>query len=204
MLLFTIEPLAAKALLPVLGGSPAVWNTAMAFFQIALLCGYLTAHLTGLIRGRWRQLVQLSILVLPLLTLPFGLPDRTSATSSPIWWELGALTMMVGAPFFALAALSPTVQSWFAGTDHPRARDPFFLYAASNVGSFLGLLAYPFLIEPNLDLLEQAGAFRWGYLLLVAVVLMAAGQTRFAQSRPALAIDDEPIASRRRVFWIVA
>jgi len=161
MLLFTIEPLAAKALLPVLGGSPAVWNTAMAFFQIALLCGYLTAHLTGLIPGRWRRLVQLSLLVLPLLTLPFALPERAGVTSSPVWWELGALTVMVGAPFFALAALSPTVQSWFAATDHPRARDPFFLYAASNVGSFLGLLAYPFLIEPNLDLLEQAAAFRW-------------------------------------------
>jgi hypothetical protein len=204
MLLFTIEPLAAKALLPVLGGSPAVWNTAMAFFQIALLCGYLTAHLTGLIPARWRKYVQLSLLVLPLATLPFGLPDRTVSTSSPVWWELGALTVMVGAPFFALAALSPTVQSWFAATDHPRARDPFFLYAASNVGSFLGLLAYPFLIEPNFDLLEQADAFRWGYLLLIVVVLMAVAQTRQAHASHAPKIKEAPIAWQRRTFWIAA
>ena len=85
---------------------------------------------------------------------------------------------MVGAPFFALATLSPTVQSWFARTDHPRARDPFFLYAASNLGSFLGLLAYPLLIEPNFDLVTQARWFRWGYVLLIAVVVMAALRTR--------------------------
>lgn len=204
MLLFTIEPLAAKAMLPVLGGSSAVWNTAMAFFQIALLAGYLTAHLTGtLVPARWRVRVQLFLLVLPLMTLPFGLPDRPASIDSPIWWELGALGLMVGAPFFALATLSPTVQSWFARTDHPRARDPFFLYAASNVGSFLGLLAYPLIIEPNLDLVAQAHWFRWGYVLLIAVVVLAALRAGGAQSVETAVLEREPITWRRRAFWVV-
>ena len=205
MLLFTIEPLAAKALLPVLGGSPAVWNTAMAFFQLALLAGYLTAHITGtMLPPRLRMPVQLLLLALPLLTLPFGLPDRPASIDSPIWWELGALVLMVGGPFFALATVSPTVQSWFARTDHPRARDPFFLYAASNVGSFLGLLAYPLLIEPNLDLVSQAGWFRWGYVLLVAVVVLAALRTKGGRGAETAVEEAEPITWRRRMFWVVA
>jgi hypothetical protein len=168
VLLFTIEPLAAKALLPVLGGSPAVWNTAMAFFQLALLGGYLTAHITGTL-----------------------LPRR-----------LRIPVQLVGGPFFALATLSPTVQSWFARTDHPRARDPFFLYAASNFGSFLGLLAYPLIIEPNLDLVAQAKWFRWGYVLLVAVVVLAAIRTRGGRWIETALEKVGLITWRRRVFWV--
>jgi hypothetical protein len=204
-LLFTIEPLAAKALLPALGGSPAVWNTAMAFFQAALLGGYLMAHLTGtLLPRRWRKPVQLSLLILPLLTLPFNLPDRSDPIASPLWWEIGALVAMVGAPFFALAVLSPTVQSWFSETEHPRARDPFFLYAASNLGSFLGLLAYPLLIEPNFDLTAQAIGLRWAYVGLVAVVVIAASRSRGHGAVDATRIEGAPISARRRGFWVVA
>lgn len=203
MLLFTIEPLAAKALLPVLGGSPAVWNTAMAFFQVALLAGYITAHVTAtMVPPRLRIPVQVLVLVLPLLTLPFGLPDRPDSISSPIWWELGALTLMVGGPFFALATLSPTVQSWFTRTGHPRARDPFFLYAASNLGSFLGLLAYPLIIEPNFDLVTQARWFRWGYVMLIAVVLLAALRTRGGRWLEDAPERLEQITWRRRGFWV--
>ena len=203
MLLFTIEPLAAKALLPVLGGSPAVWNTAMAFFQVALLAGYLTAHVTAtMVPPRLRIPVQVLVLVLPLFTLPFSLPNRPASISSPIWWELGALALMVGGPFFALATLSPTVQSWFARTDHPRARDPFFLYAASNLGSFLGLLAYPLVIEPNFDLVTQARWFRWGYVSLIAVVVLAALRTRGGRWLEDQPKNLEPITWRRRGFWV--
>ena len=204
MLLFTIEPMAAKALLPVLGGSPAVWNTAMAFFQLVLLAGYLAAHVTGtLLPPRLRVPVQLFLLVLPLGLLPFGLPDRPGSIDSPVWWELGALTLMVGGPFLALAALSPTIQSWFARTDHPRARDPFFLYAASNVGSFLGLLAYPLLIEPNLDLVTQAAWFRWGYVLLIGVVILAALVTRRGPWMSATVAGPENVTWRRRLVWVI-
>jgi hypothetical protein len=206
LLLFTIEPLAAKALLPVLGGSPAVWNTAMAFFQVALLAGYLTAHLTNTrLPLRWRLPVQLIILAFPLWMLPFGLPDRRPSLESPVFWELGALAVMVGAPFFALATLSPTVQAWFSRTTHPRARDPFFLYAASNVGSFLGLLAYPLVIEPRLDLVDQAKWFRWGYLLLVVVATGAAWRARrghvATQTSP---VGRPPIDMLRKLFWVSA
>ena len=210
MLLFTIEPLAAKALLPVLGGSAAVWNTAMAFFQIALLAGYLTAHLTGtLLPPRLRTPVQLALLALPLFFLPFGMPARAQSIDSPVVWELGALFAMVGAPFLALAMLSPAVQSWFAGTGHPRARDPFFLYAASNVGSFLGLLAYPLLIEPNLDLAKQASWFTWGYVLLIAVAGLAALRTRERKGEAATVEQARvglggAITWRRRLSWVVA
>ena len=204
MLLFTIEPLAAKALLPVLGGSAAVWNTAMAFFQVALLAGYLVAHIAGtMLPPRLRTPVQLLLVVLPLFLLPFGFPDRPNSVDSPVWWELGALSLMVGAPFFALATVSPTVQSWFARTDHPRASDPFFLYAASNVGSFLGLLAYPLLIEPNLDLVTQAKWFRWGYALLVGLVALAALRAGGRQLANTVVDHPEPITWRRRLFWIV-
>jgi hypothetical protein len=206
LLLFTIEPLAAKALLPVLGGSPSVWNTAMAFFQVALLAGYVTAHLTSTkLPARWRVPVQLVILALPMLTLPFALPDRRPAAESPVWWELGALWVMVGAPFFALSTLSPAAQAWFSRTNHPRARDPFFLYAASNVGSFLGLLAYPLLIEPNLDLIRQADAFRWGYAGLVVMASAAGLRTyRRPSATHAEVRSDTRISGRRRLFWVGA
>ncbi|MGH8927111.1 MAG: spermidine synthase [Acidimicrobiia bacterium] len=205
MLLFTIQPMAAKALLPVLGGSAAVWNTAMAFFQLALLAGYLAAHLTGtLVPPRWRMAVQLLLLTLPLLMLPFGFAERPRAVQSPVWWELGALTMMVGAPFFALSTLSPTIQGWFARTDHPRARDPFFLYAASNIGSFLGLLAYPLVIEPHLDLIDQARWFRWGYSALLVTVAVAALKTRQRTTLEVQVSNHPAVRWQRRAFWVSA
>jgi hypothetical protein len=199
-LLFTIEPLAAKSLLPTLGGSAAVWNTAVAFFQIVLLAGYLAAHATNtLLSGRLRLWVQFGILALPALILPFSFPTLPPS-GSPMLWEIGVLTLTVGAPFFALSTLSPTVQRWFSWTDHPRAGDPFFLYAASNVGSFLGLLAYPFLIEPTLGLADQAAIFRWLYLglLLVVAVLL----TRVRPSRPIEVRNMVAISWKQRRRWL--
>jgi hypothetical protein len=112
---------------------------------------------------------------------------------------------MVGAPFFALATLSPTIQAWFARSAHPRARDPFFLYAASNVGSFLGLLAYPLLIEPEFDLIEQAAWFRWGYVVLIGVAVAAALRTpRREEHHVALEVVNTPVTGRTRFFLVVA
>ena len=199
-LLFTIEPLAAKALLPTLGGSAAVWNTAMAFFQIVLLLGYLAAHITNTwIRGRTRVWVQLAILVGPVLLLPFSFASG-APTDSPVAWELSALSLAVGAPFLALASFSPTLQRWFSWTEHPRAHDPFFLYAASNVGSFVGLLAYPFVVEPNFGLTAQAGIFRWLY---VALIVFAGGLlTRVRPVDPAHVDSSDGIPWQRRLRWI--
>ncbi|HJQ94363.1 MAG TPA: hypothetical protein VJ935_01480, partial [Acidimicrobiia bacterium] len=199
-LLFTIEPLAAKSLLPTLGGSAAVWNTAMAFFQIVLLLGYLAAHITNtFIKGRARIWVQLAILIGPALLLPFAFPSG-GPDGSPVAWELSALSLAVGAPFFALASFSPALQRWFSLTGHPRADDPFFLYAASNVGSFAGLLAYPFLIEPNLGLTAQAEIFRWIYFGLVAFAAALLTRVQPSQSLRDQRVDRVPW--KRRLRWI--
>ena len=203
LLLFVIEPMAAKALLPVLGGSPSVWNTAMAFFQVTLLVGYLVAHVVATrIPPSVQRPLQVLLLAAPLLLLPFGLPSAPPVGSSPLWWEVAALTIMIGAPFLALATVSPTVQRWFALTDHPRAADPFFLYAASNFGSFLGLLAYPLLIEPRLDLVDQTRWFGWGYLVFLVLVIGAALTTGRPQKTASAVTSEAKVENRRRLYWM--
>ncbi len=172
MLLFLVQPMVAKMLLPLLGGSPAVWNTAMVFFQAALLAGYGLAHLSLTRLGLRRQpIVQMALFCLPVLVLPVAVPDGWHPPTGvePALWTLLALTLMVGAPFLMLSTASPTIQRWFAGTNHPQADDPYFLYAAGNVGSFVGLLAYPFVLEPRLTLDEQS--WLWAGLYVSFVVL---------------------------------
>src|SRR5690348_3686346 len=140
-----------KMVLPRAGGSPQVWNTAMVFFQTALLAGYLYAHLAVKWLGVRRQAVlHVLILLLPLLVLPIALPDGYPPVGGgePLW-ILGVLTLAVGAPFFVLAAASPLLQRWLAATTHESAGDPYFLYAGSNAGSLVGLLAYPLVLEPH-------------------------------------------------------
>ena len=200
-LLFTIEPLAAKSLLPTLGGSAAVWNTAMAFFQVVLLLGYLAAHVTNTwINGPTRIWVQLAILAAPVLLLPFTFPAGTP-NDSPVAWELSALSLAVGAPFLALASFSPVLQRWFSWTDHPRARDPFFLYAASNVGSFVGLLAYPLLIEPSFGLTAQAEIFQWLYIVLIVIAALLL--TRVRPVDPPQVQGSDGVPWLRRLRWIL-
>lgn len=202
VLLFVVEPLAAKSLLPGLGGSPSVWNTAMAFFQVTLLAGYLAAHLIATrVPERWQRPIQMLVVAVPLLLLPFGLPDSPPSGTSPVWWELAALATMIGAPFLALATVSPTIQKWFAATDHPRAADPFFLYAASNLGSFLGLLAYPLLIEPRLDLVDQSHWFGWGYALFAGLMLALAFTRLRAKPTTGVVTPGPAITNRRRLYW---
>jgi predicted membrane-bound spermidine synthase len=157
-LLFVVEPMVGKMAVPMLGGTPAVWTTCLLFFQVALLTGYLYAHLIQpRLALRPQVWLHLGLLALALVTLPVALPadDLPQAGQSPIGWLLVALLRTVGAPFILLAATAPLLQRWFSRLDHPDAADPYFLYAASNLGSFTGLLAYPFLIEPWLGLSSQ-------------------------------------------------
>ena len=144
--------------------------------------------------------MQLALLAAPLLLLPFDFSSR-ELVGSPLWWEISVLAVAVGAPFLALSSFSPTIQTWFAGTDHSNAADPFFLYAASNVGSFLGLLAYPFLIEPTLGLTAQAGVFRWGYLLFVILAGVLASRVRSVSVTADLGPKVTWAQRRRWVFW---
>ena len=157
-LLFAVEPMFTKMVLPRLGGTPQVWSVAMVFFQTALLAGYGYAHLiTRYLPGRPSIVVQLALLIVASFTLPlsiasgFGRPPAVGEA----FWLLGLFAVSIGLPFFALAANAPLLQAWFARSGHPSAGDPYLLYAASNVGSFLALLAYQLAIEPLIRLGDQ-------------------------------------------------
>jgi SAM-dependent methyltransferase len=186
-LLFLVEPMVTKMLLPLLGGTADVWNTAMVFFQAALLAGYSFAHVSLTWLGVRRQtIVQIALLLVPLAVLPIAVPAGWNPRgSTPIFWTLGALAVMVGLPFLALSTVGPTIQRWFAATDHPRANDPYFLYAASNIGSLLALLAYPVVIEPALSLSGQTAMWTGLYLLFVGCAAACALLTRRRPNRSA-------------------
>ncbi|MEO5337548.1 MAG: fused MFS/spermidine synthase [Magnetospirillum sp. WYHS-4] len=181
-LLFAIQPLIAKLLLPHLGGAPAVWNTSMVFFQAALLAGYAYAHrlAQAVGDGRRQYLVHGALLLAGLTVLPPILHTDwiPAASANPILPVLALLAAAVGLPFLALSATAPLVQRWLAGSPQGEAENPYFLYAASNLGSFSALLAYPFLIEPWLDLPTQAVAWTAGYVLLIPLMGAAALVTR--------------------------
>lgn len=162
-LLFLVQPMIAKMLLPKLGGTPQVWNTCMVFFQAALLAGYAYAHFTTSRLGdRKQSRWHLALLVLPfvLLLLPIGIPRSWDPPeeSNPIPWLLAALLYGVGLPFLVVSTSAPLLQRWFASTGHPDGRDPYFLYGASNLGSMLALVGYPLVVEPYLPLTEREHA----------------------------------------------
>jgi hypothetical protein len=176
-LLFVLQPMVGKMILPLLGGTPAVWNTCMVFFQALLLAGYGYAHLTtGWLGVRRQAVVHLGLLLLPLLFFPIGVATGwlPRADVNPIPWVLGLLFVTAGVPFFVVSTSAPLLQRWFAGTGHPSARDPYFLYAASNLGSMLALLAYPALLEPSLRLADQSLLWAAGYGLLIVLTAVCA------------------------------
>ena len=172
-LLFWIEPLLTKMVLPILGGSPAVWNTALMFFQLMLLLGYGYAHLVNLVaRPSWQFWIHGLVLVAGLAFLPLGISHGwiPPIDRSPIPWLLGLLAVSIGWPFFALSASAPLLQAWFAKSGHRLGADPYFLYVASNLGSLLALLAFPFLFEPTMSLAEQRRIWMLCYFLVVALI----------------------------------
>jgi spermidine synthase len=178
-LLFGIQPMFTKMVLPRLGGSPAVWSVAMVFFQAMLLAGYGYAHvLVSRLGVRQAALVHLTLMAVVIaIALPIGIAagyERPPQTGESLWVMLLFVTS-VGLPFFAVSANGPLLQAWFAKSGHPQAHDPYFLYAASNIGSFLALIAYPFAIEPFLPLSMQARSWTWGFALLLAAIAACAG-----------------------------
>ena len=142
-LLFLVQPMFTKMVLPRFGGAPAVWSVAIVFFQATLLAGYAYAHLlTRYAPGRSSVVIHLAVTVAACFILPLSIASgwgRPPPVGEELWL-IGLFAVSIGPPFFALSANSPLLQAWFARTDHPAARDPYFLYAASNIGSFLALL----------------------------------------------------------------
>src|SRR5262249_3882158 len=174
-LLFAVQPMFTKMVLPRLGGAAAVWSVAMVFFQATLLAGYAYAHLlTRFAPGRGSVLIHLAVLLIACFALPLHLADGWDEPPprGEAFWLLGLFAASIGLPFFALAANGPLLQAWFVRTDHPSARDPYFLFAASNVGSFLALIAYPMVVEPFLRLGEQT--WLWTVSFYVLILLIAA------------------------------
>ncbi len=173
-LLFLVQPLFAKMTLPLLGGSPSVWNTAMAFFQGVLLLGYLYAHGLQKLRGMTTQVVvHACVLAVGAFFVPLAVSDALDRppTDAPAFWLLGLYAVSIGAPFFALSATAPLLQAWYARTRRPDAGDPYHLYAASNVGSLAALAAYPTVIEPLTRLDAQTTGWGIGFWATAAAVL---------------------------------
>ena len=173
-LLFWVEPMVGKLVLPQLGGAPAVWNTCMVFFQAMLLAGYAAAHwISSRLTARAQRATHLALLLAALATLPIRLNESTAAPWQhwPTAWLLLQLLVNVGPAFFVLALTTPLLQRWFAASAANGSRDPYFLYAASNLGSFAALLGYPLLIELNWPLREQTWLWAAAFLLMPVLVL---------------------------------
>jgi hypothetical protein len=194
LLLFLVQPMIAKMILPFLGGSPAVWNTCQVFFQAVLLVGYTYAHVsTGWLGVRNQGWMHLLLMFAPLAVLPLSLRNwEPPGGDNPVgwlWWLFLLLSVSVGLPFFILSTTAPLMQRWFTETGHPSARDPYFLYAASNFGSMLALLGYPTLVEPYIPVRGSENVWAnqinlWAVGYGVLLVLLAACRIVVALSKP--------------------
>jgi len=174
-LLFSVQPLFTKMALPLLGGAPNVWNTAMVFFQGCLLAGYLYAHLLAkYLTLKFQVGLHVLITGIGLLFLPFAIStEMTSmAGEAHALWLIGLYGTAIGMPFFALSANAPLLQHWFSKTSHKDADDPYFLYAASNVGSLLVLALYPLVFEPSLTLTSQASLWSFWYVVMISGLII--------------------------------
>ncbi len=211
-LLFLVQPMIAKMVLPLLGGTPAVWNTCMVFFQATLLLGYLYVHaVTRWLRLGQQAVLHIVLLVASLLALPIALAahDEPPASGSPIFWLARVLLFSVGVPFFVVSTSGPLLQRWFARTNRPGARDPYFLSVAGNLGSIAALLAYPAGLEPRLRLAEQswlwAGCYAAFVLLMIVSVVFAyrtvCGQPAASDST-ASDPQTEAISVRQKLRWV--
>lgn len=209
-LLFLVEPVFAKLLLPRLGGSPSVWNTCVLFFQTALLLGYVYTHLATRWLGVRRQVaLHLLVLLLPALVLPIALGDaQPPATANPVWWLLRTMGVTLGLPFFVVATSAPLLQRWFSSLPMAAARDPYFLYSASNLGSMVSLFAYPLAVEPAIGTREQTWLWTIGYALFAALTaccgfLVLSGSAGRREAAAELTVASPRTTWRLRATWLV-
>jgi hypothetical protein len=204
-LLFQVQPMIGKMILPWFGGSAAVWSTCMLFFQLVLFLGYLYAHLTTrYLSARRQSLLHLALLVLSLAWLPLAVDSRwkPGGGDDPTWLIVGLMTGAIGLPYFLLSTTGPLVQAWFAREKEGSV--PYRLFALSNLGSMLGLISYPLLFEPRLTVPRMADAWSYAYLGFVVVCgLLAARGLRGAAAKPAMRSKAEPFDMRSYAWWLV-
>ena len=205
-LLFLIQPMVARMALPRLGGAPNVWNSAMLVYQALLLGGYYYAHRLSRWPLRRQAAVHLGLFALAALTLPIALAKLApAAPGNEVWWVPLLLALSVGPVFFAVSAQAPLMQRWYAA--HAGAGQPWALYAASNLGSFGGLIAYPVLVEPWLALRQQAWLWSAGYLLLLVLIALCARARWSMREHDGMMIPagpDSPLIPRRRAaLWVL-
>ena len=215
LLLFWLELAMAKMLLPRFGGTPAVWNTCMLFFQVLLLAGYSYVLVTtSWIGVRKQALLQSALLLLSSLYLPVKLAGNAGSTleqNYPALWLFAYLLSAVGLPILLISTTSPLLQKWFTRTGHHSANDPYFLFAVSNAGSLLALISYPLLLEPNLKLSRQTHLWMVGYVVFLVlnlgcvIVLWKSSVTEKVE--PALhdyePAPESPVSLKRRLWWIL-
>ncbi len=211
-LLFVCQPMVGKMVLPFLGGAAAVWTTCVLFFQVMLLAGYVYAHALGRVDDVRKQILTHGVvLLLPIAFLPFQFAGASTESffQHPSLQLLALLAASVGVPFFVISTTAPLLQNWFSRTEDSSARDPYFLYSASNTGSLLALIAYPFLVEPRVGVAAQNRLWLVGYIVFLGLLAVASallwprGKTVAAvcdrrQSQPAVTV------FRTRLYWVAA
>jgi hypothetical protein len=218
LLLFWIQLVLAKMLLPRFGGTPAVWNTCMLFFQVLLLAGYsYVLATTAWIGVRKQTVLHIALLLVSSLYLPLtvlGNAGSIDTRDNPALWLFGYLLSAIGLPIFLISTTSPLLQKWFTRTGHPSANDPYFLFAVSNAGSLVGLLSYPLLLEPNISLSLQNRLWFGAYVVFSAltvvcvVVLWKSSRSadKIEVNEVESASDDSPnvnVSLKRRLYWVL-
>lgn len=207
-LVFLVQPMVAKLVLPLLGGSPSVWNTSMAFFQLALLAGYFYAHLLQRLKSvRAQAITHVAALVIAAAALPLRVNGLAGPPSSehPNLWLVSVLALSIGAPFAILSATAPLVQAWHARTvGAAEGKEPYVLYAASNLGSLIALLAYPIVVEPLTSLANQRYGWSGGYALFVLIIGALAMSVSRARSveRATVEASSPPPSWGTRASWV--
>lgn len=209
LLLFAIQPMFAKMVLPVLGGSPSVWSVSVFFFQAALLAGYLYAHLLiNRVPAHLTGLIHLGVCVAAFVCLPIGMARWMGEPpqGEPYLWQLGMFAASIGLPFVAVSANAPLLQAWFARSGHPQARDPYFMYAASNLGSLIALLGYPLILEPAFGVSQLTYLWAYAYVILVLAIgaaffLMRGAQVGGVPEVPAASAATERAATAAAPTW---
>jgi len=206
-LIFLVQPIIGKLLLPLAGGSPSVWNACMLFFQALMLAGYSYTHFSQKKLGVNKQTnLQIGLMLATLLLLPIRFDSSSAIPEDPTFWLLINLFKSAGIPFFILATLSPMLQLWFAHSGHNRAANPFFLYAASNTGSFAALLAYPFLIEPFVNLADQTTLWAAGYVILTILIIVCRRSVRSELIEPVSdqSVSSDGVEKHTIIRWVIA